>query len=155
MGPRIEHYLREHDIPFRVHHHAPIVTFEDAKATLSFDPGLLVKGLALAMPTGQTAIVALRAVDRAQYKKIADALEVRRDDLRMATEDELAALDMEVGAVAPIPLPNAVVLVDEAVMDLDLVVCGTGRREASLELAAEDFARLPVHAIGDFRKTTS
>lgn len=152
MGPRIERYLEDHDIPFRLHRHAPIVTFDDAKATLPFDPGLLVKGLAFGLPTGEVAIVALRAVDRAHYKKIADALEVRRDDLRMATEAELGERDMEVGGIAPISLAGTVVLVDRAVLDLDTVICGTGRRESSLELAGRDFARLPVRAVGDFRK---
>lgn len=155
MGPRIECYLVDHGIPFRVHRHAPIATFEDAKATLSFDPGLLVKALAFGLPSGEVAIVALRAVDRAHYKKIADALEVRRDDLELATGAQLADLDMEVGGIAPIPLANTVVLVDREVLALDTVFCGTGRRDCSLEVAGRDFARLPVRSTGDFRKEVS
>src|SRR4051794_14448487 len=104
MGPKIKRYLIDRHIPFKIHRHDPIVSFEDAKATLPFDPGLMVKGLAFALQDGHIAIVALRAVDRASYKKIADAIGIRRSDLRMASPEELEKqLDMQVGGVAPIP----------------------------------------------------
>jgi len=51
---------------------------------LPFDPGCMVKGLAFKLPNQAYAIVGTRATDRADYKKIADALGIRRTDLRAA-----------------------------------------------------------------------
>jgi Cys-tRNA(Pro)/Cys-tRNA(Cys) deacylase len=152
VSPGIARYLTDRGIPFEVHWHAPIVTFEDAKAVLPFDPGLMVKGLAFGLPDGRVAIVALPAADRADYRKIARALGLRRENLRMASSSQLQQLDMEIGGIAPIPVGDAEVLVDRTVLDLRQVVCGTGRTNCSLVLAQDAFARLPVREVGDFSK---
>jgi Cys-tRNA(Pro)/Cys-tRNA(Cys) deacylase len=151
MTQHIERYLNDHQIPYRIHEHAPIVTFDEAKATLPFKPTLMVKGLAFAMPHGNIAIIALRATDRANYRKISDTLGVRRADLRMATPEELeTTVGMQVGGVAPIPVDNAEIYVDRAVLDLDRIICGTGRRDASLELTGPDFRRITIQEVGDY-----
>jgi prolyl-tRNA editing enzyme YbaK/EbsC (Cys-tRNA(Pro) deacylase) len=78
----------------------------------------MVKGLAFAMPHGNIAIIALRATDRANYRKISDTLGVRRADLRMATPEELeTTVGMQVGGVATIPVDNAEIYVDRAVLE--------------------------------------
>ena len=74
---------------FNVHDHSPIVSFSDAKSVLPFDPGSMVKGLAFKLPNQAYAIVGMRATDRADYKKIADALGIRRTELRAAEPEEL------------------------------------------------------------------
>ncbi|MFC0625627.1 aminoacyl-tRNA deacylase [Kribbella deserti] len=153
MGTAAAQYLTDRDIPFILHRHESIVTFEDAKAVLPFDPGCMVKGLAFEHPDGSIAVIALRAADSVDYRRVATALGVRRADLRKAPPERIEAqLDMQVGGIAPIPVPNAVVFVDRAVLELDLILCGSGRREVTLELTADAFAKLSATTVGDFRK---
>jgi Cys-tRNA(Pro)/Cys-tRNA(Cys) deacylase len=57
---------------------------------------------------------------------------------------------MQVGGVAPIPVDNAEIYVDRAVLDLDRIICGTGRRDASLELTGPDFRRITIQEVGDY-----
>jgi Cys-tRNA(Pro)/Cys-tRNA(Cys) deacylase len=153
MSPEVERVLTEQGVTFKVHHHAPSVSFEDAKALLPFDPALMVKGLAFRLPDGRSAIVAMRAADRADYKKIADALGIRRADLRMATADELSTdLGMQVGGVAPLPVNGAIVLLDRGVLDLNEIICGTGRSDSSLEISRTELERVAAGTVGDFSK---
>jgi Cys-tRNA(Pro)/Cys-tRNA(Cys) deacylase len=75
-------FVEANGIRYRTHSHAPLVSFEEAKTVLPFDPNAMVKGLVFRTSGDAFAIVALRGADRADYKKIADALGIRRADLR-------------------------------------------------------------------------
>jgi Cys-tRNA(Pro)/Cys-tRNA(Cys) deacylase len=143
MSPRIQQFLSDHGVAFRLHAHAPIGSFESAKAVLPFDPDTMVKGLAFRLPGGGYAIAAMRGADRADYKKIADTLSIRRADLRAAAAEDLANdLDMMPGGVAPLPIAGAVVVFDRAVLALDTIYCGTGRTDTTLEIAGDTLIRI-------------
>ncbi len=136
MSPAIQQFLSDHDVAYQLHTHAPTTSFEAAKSNLPFDPNSMVKGLAFRLPDGNYAIAAMRGADRADYKKIADALGIRRADLRAAAADDLEHdLDMMPGGVVPLPINGAVVLFDRAVLDLDTIYCGTGRTDTTLQIA--------------------
>jgi Cys-tRNA(Pro)/Cys-tRNA(Cys) deacylase len=153
VSPGIRRYLEGSGVAFAVHAHAPIVSFADAKATLPFDPGAMVKGLAFRLPDGTYAIIGMRADSRADYKKIADALGIRRADLRAAEGDDIARdLDMTPGGVVPLPINGATVLFDQAVPDLGAIYCGTGRTDATLEIAAADLVRIAGGRTADLAK---
>ena len=154
MSPEIEAILAAAAVGYRLHRHAPVVSFAESKATLPFDPGASVKGLVFRLPGGGYAIVAMRGGARADYKKIADALGVRRADLTPASADELAAdLDMAPGGVAPLPVRGAAVLFDRALADLDVVFCGAGRAGATLEIKAADLIHIAGGATAQVTKT--
>jgi len=143
MSPEIEKFLDAVAVGCRLHRHAPVVSFAESKAGLPFDPEATVKGLAFRLPNGAYAIVALRGDARADYKKIAAALGVRRDELKMATAEELARdLDMEPGGVAPLPVLGAAVLFDQQILELETIFCGAGRAGTTLEIKAVDLIRL-------------
>lgn len=114
----------------------------------------MVKGLTFARPDGSLAIVALCGADRADYKKIADALGIRRADLRLA-EAELVRerLDMEAGGVVPLPVNGARVLVDRRATLLDEIVCGTGRNTATLVIDRDAWLAVADAEIGDYAKS--
>ena len=134
---------------FKVHRHTPIISYADAKAVLPFDPGAMVKALAFRLPNGAYAIVGMRA----DYKKIADALGIRRADLRAAEADDLSRdLDMAPGGVVPLPIYGAAVLFDRMVLDLEIIYCGTGRTDATLEIASRDLVRVAGGKAADLRK---
>jgi Cys-tRNA(Pro)/Cys-tRNA(Cys) deacylase len=143
MSPAIQQFLADHDVAFQLHTHAPTTSFEAAKSNLPFDPNAMVKGLAFRLSDGNYAIVAMRGGDRADYKKIADALGIRRADLRAAAADDLTQdLDMMPGGVVPLPINGAVVLFDRAVLDIDTIYCGTGRTDTTLQIAGATLIRI-------------
>lgn len=153
MSPEVRAFLEAAGIAYRTHAHAPLVSFEDAKVVLPFDPGSMVKGLVFRTPSGTFAIVALRGADRADYKKIADALGVRRADLRAADPADVEAeLGMQLGGIVPLPINGAVVLIDQSVTALDTIFCGSGRNDVTLELKAQDLARIASGRVGAYAK---
>jgi Cys-tRNA(Pro)/Cys-tRNA(Cys) deacylase len=154
MSPEIEKCLAAAAIGYKLHRHAPVVSFAESKAALPFDPTASLKGLAFRLPNGGYAIAAMRGDARADYKKIADALGVRRSDLRTATAEELARdLDMAPGGVAPLPVRGATVLFDRQTLDLDVIYCGAGRPGATLEIRRAELVRLAGGAVADLTKS--
>ncbi|RUV72081.1 MAG: hypothetical protein EOR30_25680 [Mesorhizobium sp.] len=152
MSPSVKRFLEERGARYMVETHAPLISFEDAKSILSQDPAKMVKGLTFARPGG-FAIVALRAADRADYKKIADALGLRRADLRLADADHVRGeLDMEQGGIVPLPIGSARVLIDRAVLELDEIVCGTGRNTATLIIDRDVWLGIADSEVGEFAK---
>jgi Cys-tRNA(Pro)/Cys-tRNA(Cys) deacylase len=154
MSPEIEKFLTATGVTFKVHSHPPIVSFADAKAHLPFNPAAMVKGLAFRLADGTYAIIALRADTRADYKKIADALGIRRADLKAAEADDLFGnLHMAPGGVVPLPINGARVLFDRQVLDIDIIFCGTGRTDATLEIAGNDLFRIAGAKAADIAKS--
>ena len=77
-----------------------------------------------------------------------------RSDLKPASETELARhLAMAPGGVAPLPLRGATVLFDRQTLDLDVVYCGAGRPDLTLEIKRADLVRVAGGAIADLTKT--
>ena len=157
MSPEVRAFLDAAGIRYRTHDHAPLVSFEDAKTILPFDPGAMVKGLVFRVPPDAAfAIVALRGADRADYKKIADALGIRRADLRAADPVDVAAeLGMQLGGIVPLPINGATVLIDQAVAELDSIFCGSGRNDVTLEFAAQDLLRVSGRRVGSYAKAAA
>lgn len=153
MSPEVRAFLDAAAVPYRTHAHAPLVSFEDAKTVLPFDPGSMVKGLVFRIPSDAFAIVALRGADRADYKKIADALGARRADLRAADPvDVEAELGMQLGGIVPLPIKGALVLIDERVTSLDAIFCGSGRNDVTVEIKAQDLLRITAGRVGAYAK---
>ena len=153
MSPEVRDFLDSAGVRYRTHSHAPLVSFEEAKAVLPFDSNVMVKGLVFCTPSQAFAIVALRGADRADYKKIADALDIRRADLRAADPAVVAAkLGMQLGGIVPLPIRGALVLVDQAVAELGAIYCGSGRNDVTLEISAQDLVRIAAARVGPYAK---
>jgi len=153
MSPAILSFLTSRDAVFKVHEHDPVISFREAKLSLSFDPDAMVKSLAFRLPGDRHAIAAMRAAERADYKKIADALGVRRADLQMATDEELAQfLSMVSGGVAPLPINNAQVVIDSGVAEMETIYCGTGRNDSTLEIRSTELLRVSRGSLSDIIK---
>jgi Cys-tRNA(Pro)/Cys-tRNA(Cys) deacylase len=153
MSPEVRAFLDAAGVRYATHSHAALVSFEEAKEILPFDPGAMVKGLVFRAGDAGFAIVALRGADRADYKKIADTLGIRRADLRAADPADVATeLGMQLGGIVPLPIKGAVILVDQAVAELDTIYCGSGRNDVTLELAARDLLRISAGRVGAYAK---
>ncbi len=137
MSPEVRDFLDSAGVRYRTHSHAPLVSFEEGQGgspvrleRYGERAGVLYAGQAFA-------IVALRGADRADYKKIADALDIRRADLRAADPAVVAAkLGMQLGGIVPLPIRGALVLIDQAVAGLGTIFCGSGRNDVTLEISA-------------------
>jgi Cys-tRNA(Pro)/Cys-tRNA(Cys) deacylase len=152
MSPLVRQFLETHGVAFSVVEHRPFISFEEAREILALDPARMVKGLTFGLPDG-LAIVALRAGDRADYKRIADALGMRRADLKLAAPEEvLTSLDMEAGGMVPLPINGARVLVDRQVLALDEIICGSGRNTATLVIPADAWLSIAAAEVGDFSR---
>jgi prolyl-tRNA editing enzyme YbaK/EbsC (Cys-tRNA(Pro) deacylase) len=84
--------------------------------------------------------VGIRGSDRLDYGQLARALEVRRNDLKLADAAEVEnLLGFEAGGVAPFALAGAELYADEALWKLELIYTGMGRRDRTLELKVSDY----------------
>jgi Cys-tRNA(Pro)/Cys-tRNA(Cys) deacylase len=153
MNPEIRELLTGAGVEFTVHHHSPVVAENAPTAYVAFDAQSMVKSLAFQFAPGSHVIVGMRASDRVDYKKVADAVGVRRSDLRMADADEVSrVLDMQPGGITPLPVSGATVLLDRAVADLGTIFCGTGRNDTTLQISSVDLIRVAGARLGDFVK---
>lgn len=137
--------LTRRGVPFRVHRHEVAPTVAEARAKLPFPFEQFLKTVAFRLKgdgaaDGGWVLVALRGQDRVDYRKLADALGVRRGDLVRPTPEEIAAsLGLPFGGVGPIP-PNdtARAVFDAAALALGTVYCGVGSEEHTLEIDVGD-----------------
>lgn len=138
--------LQEHGIDHRIIDDAPAGTVEEAAAA-GFDIHTMLKTVVF-RAKGEPAryfLCALRAMDAVDYKKLAAATGIRRDDLIRPAADEVEReLGFEAGAVGPFVVTPAVqVLFDDATTQvLDWVHCGCGRRDRTLEAHLTDLVRI-------------
>jgi Cys-tRNA(Pro)/Cys-tRNA(Cys) deacylase len=153
MSPQVRRFLQDKGLAFELIEHAPLISFEDAQRLLPHDPALMVKSLVFQAPDDGLTIIALRAGDKADYKRIADALGLRRAALQWADAQQVQSrLDMEPGGIVPLPLNGATVLIDTAVAGLPTIICGTGRNTATLIIAREAWQQASGGRLADLAK---
>ena len=137
--------LTARGVRFRVHEHPASRTVEDAKARLPFPLDHLLKTVVFRVKNGPWLLVACKGQDRVDYRKLAEAANVRRAEIvQPAPEQVEAALGYVVGGIAPFP-PNAETrtIVDAgAAATMDTVYCGIGRIDRTLEIAITDVIAL-------------
>lgn len=139
MFARIPHILAAAGVPHRLHDHTPVRTGAEAQALLGFPEEADMK--TVAFRAGERwVLVSTFATSRVDYKKLAAALGVKRDALRLpAPEDVERALGYTIGGVAPFPPDDSVtVLFDDAITAHETVYCGAGRPGRTLEIAPAD-----------------
>jgi Cys-tRNA(Pro)/Cys-tRNA(Cys) deacylase len=128
--------LRDRGARFVLHEHVPVSTVAEILDALPFPADEHVKTLAVDAG-GRVALAAVRGSDRVHFGRLARALGVARDRItplepRRVREE----LGLEPGGVCPlVDREDVTVLVDIRVLDLERVFCGSGRNDATLELA--------------------
>src|SRR6476469_2703891 len=122
-------------VPFTVHEHPPMRTVQDYVAG-GFPLARMVKTVVLGIKGDGWALVAVRGADRVDYRKLADALGVKRSLLFQPPPEQVEAeLGYQIGGVCPIPAAPALrVVCDPAIRDLARIYCGSGRNDRTLEL---------------------
>ena len=134
--------LQAHGVPFTIHTHAPLRTVQDYLGHFPLEQ--MLKTVAFRVKDGPWVLVALRGADRVDYRRLADALGVKRAALVSPSAAEVeATLGVPPGGVSPLPpLPGLVVLFDQGTLTLDTVYCGAGRPDQTLEIHLPDLLRV-------------
>lgn len=140
LGRRIVALLTERGVSFRLHEHPVARTVEEAKTLLPFPPEQFLKTVAFRVKHGPWVLAALRGADRVDYRKLAEALGMKRSDLvRPDAATVEAALGYEIGGVGPIPPNDATrTVIDAGATVMERVYCGIGRDDQTLEIALAD-----------------
>lgn len=96
----------------------------------------------------------ISGADRLDLHKAADALEVKRHDLRSATEAEIEAgfSGCQVGATPPLGPRTPAELIDPRLLEYEHVLCPTGDHEHSPLLDPLDLARVTQARIDELRQ---
>jgi Cys-tRNA(Pro)/Cys-tRNA(Cys) deacylase len=138
---RIAARLCGYGVAFTIHEHVVSRTVADAASLLSFPPEAFLKTIAFRLKRGGWVLAALRGQDRVDYRGLAAALGVSRRDLQpMEPSELLADLGYPIGGVGPVPPNDAtrVVFDSRAVAELDVIYCGAGRDDRTLEVRLAD-----------------
>ena len=146
-----EEILDDASVPFTVHRHGPVAAVAEIVAALPFPAEEHVKTLAFS--AGDVLVLAaLRGSDRLRFGLRARALGVGRDRIRALPPERVRKeLGLEPGGVCPLVDNDDVrVLVDPRVLDAARVFCGSGRNEATLELAPADLVTTARAMIVEF-----
>ena len=145
-----EEILRDSGIDFRVHEHVPVATVAEILEALPFPAEEHVKTLAFDTGSG-IALAALRGADRLQFGKLARALGVSRDRLELLAPERVRdELGLEPGGVCPlVDRDDVTVVADLRVLELERAFCGSGRNDATLELAPPDLVAVSGATVDD------
>jgi Cys-tRNA(Pro)/Cys-tRNA(Cys) deacylase len=141
---QIDERLTAHSVAFTIHQHVEARTVADALERLPFPFEAYLKTVAFRLKKGGWVLAALRGADRVDYRGLATALGVSRRDLHQMTREEVAAdLGYPIGGVGPVPLNDATRTIFDAraTETLDIVYCGAGRPDRTLEIRVADLIR--------------
>ena len=144
VAERIAARLTTRGVPITIHEHVVARTVADALERLPFSPDAYLKTVAFRLKAGGWILAALRGADRVDYRALAAALGVGRRDLHQMMPAEVAAdLGYPVGGVGPVPSneQTRTIFDARAAADLDVVYCGAGRPDRTLEIRLSDLVR--------------
>lgn len=141
--------LRARGMPFTIHEHDELAGIAAAQH-LDLPTEHLLRTRAYRTREDDLLLVVTRWEDALDPDELADQLDLRRSHLTLLTDAEVRDLfGVEPDSLSPIALSDDVsVLIDEAVMDLDVVYCGVGRVDRTLELRVVDLIYLTEAQVG-------
>ena len=136
--------LRANNVSFTIHEHEVARTVLDAETKLPFPKEQFLKTVVFKIKHSSWILAAVKGQDSVDYRKLAEAFDVKRADLvRPAPEEVEAALGMQIGGVGPIALnAETRVVVDSGAQSMDIVYCGVGRNDRTLEIRLADLIQV-------------
>ena len=150
---QLEGYLREQGVSFKLIEHAHTETAAAEAQVAHLPAEQTAKTVVLHAPGGYRFAV-LPASDRLDLHKAADALDVARHQLRLASEDDMASdfSAYEVGAVPPMGPDTPAELIDMRLLGYQNVLCSAGDHEHSLLVDPTDIVRVTGARTTDLRQ---
>ena len=147
---RLEKYLSDHDVPFKVLRHPPAYTMQEVAAALHVS-GHQVAKVVMVTADKEFAMFVLPAPYRLNLEKARDALGAKK--VKLAKEDEFAHLfpDCTTGAMPPFGnLYGLPVFVDQALEKQSSIVFRIGTHGQTMKIAYEPFGILVRPTVGEF-----
>ena len=122
-----------------------------ASTELGLPPDRFIKTMVFTSSMGQVILAIVRGTDRASSTRVGKALGI--DSPNLATPEEALRLTgFEVGGTPPVSIPNAHVLVDPKVMEVNEVVGGGGTDHHLLKIAPGDIVKATGGMVARIRK---
>lgn len=136
--------LETSGLPFRVHEHAPVTTIDQAHRMVPHLTRNLLKTVVFRIKDAEWILAAVAGNGRIHYKRLADAMRVKRTDLRsIAPEQVESELGFEIGGVGPFPIRGDIrVVFDQTVARLGTIFCGSGKNTRTIEMKSADLILL-------------
>mgnify|MGYP000501255247 FL=1 len=136
--------LASSGFPYTVHTHAPVTTVDDAQQKVPHLTHNLLKTVVFRIKDAHWILAAVTGDVRIHYKKLADALDVNRKDLRsIAPQQVEAELGFEIGGVGPFPVRDDIrVVFDQSLAPLGNIFCGSGRNTRTIEMKISHLTQL-------------
>lgn len=131
------------NIEYKIHSHDEIATVAIAKEKLDFNIEQCFKTLAF-KHGNKILFVVLLAEDKLKYSKLCAVLNIKRKDLKKVDTKELEdKYGYQTGGIAPISVSKDIdVFFDKKINDRDIIFCGSGRRDKTIELKSKDIISL-------------
>lgn len=132
--------LREKGVSFTVHEHGPVMTMQDVEEKLPFPKEKLLKTLVFKIRNSFWILAVIKGQDKVDYRKLASAFGVNRESLvRPSAEEVQSQLGFQIGGICPIPMNDSIkAVINNDILDMDVVYCGIGRNDRSLEIKLQD-----------------
>jgi len=136
--------LEQSGADFHIHAHPPVTTIEEARQKVPHMTRNLLKTVVFRIKGSDWVLAAVNGSGRIHYKKLADALGVKRTALRSISPDQVASeLGFEVGGVGPFRVSQDIrVVFDAPVAQLAHIFCGSGKNTLTVEMQAADLIAL-------------
>jgi len=147
---RLEQYLREHGVPFKVMTHSAAYTMPEVAAALHV-PGKQVAKVVMVKADGKIVMLVIPTAYRLDFAQVRALLGVKK--VSLAKEEEFVGLfpDCATGAMPPFGnLYGVPVYVDQALAEEEHIVFRVGTHQHTMKLAYADFARLAQPTVGRF-----
>ena len=139
---------------FVIHEHVEARTVAESLERLPFPLEMYLTTVAFRLKQGGWALVGRRGTDRIDYKKVAAALGVKREQISIpAPEEVLAALGIETGTVSPIPTIEGMTVVMDSQLPRGVpLYAGAGKAGRTLEITLDDVLRVTGGRVADVVK---
>lgn len=157
--------LKDNRIITNIKEHAPVMSPDDVGKVLNVEKSELIKSILIRLnpviqPDSSVKsqpkyyAVALQANRRMDFAKVAHTMEVKREQIEIATAHEVEEITgFSIGGIPPFGYPRSInVLLDSAIKNMETVYCGTGKRTESLRISVADLIKLSAPVIADVSK---
>lgn len=136
--------LQQSGFAYTVHRHPPVTTIAEAHRIVPHLTHNLLKTIVFRIKDDDWILAAVTGGVRIHYKKLADAMGVKRKELRSISPEQVESeLGFELGGVGPFPVREDIrVVFDATLTNLGNVFCGSGRNTHTIEMKSTDLIEL-------------
>lgn len=140
---KILEQLNDSTIEYKIHTHEEIPSVKEAKEKVNFNIEQCFKTLAFQYEN-KILFISLLANDKLNYSALCSNLNIKRKKLKKANSKELEdTYGYESGGIAPISVYNNILVIfDKKVLNVEVIFCGSGKRNKTIEIKSKDIIKL-------------